>query len=221
MKLKLKKHLVNYLLTLEFVYIPYYAYLLFTFFSCAAYIMVQPVMCFIGLLFFWVSYVVLKYQILYIFSTKHETGGEWFPKVFFLISFSMIGFQLTTLAGTVVLSAASTESARAGGPSVLLFITAISTALYYFWIMTFIAPNSDYVDETILSDEESGSYLTNIPTEDDGNEYDNENYNPAMFKPLKKLWVHDYQIFGSKELYNSEYRSSSMPVSRRKFSLKF
>ena len=68
-----------------------YAVLIFVFFSCITYVLVQPLIIPLAAIFFWIAYTVCKYQLHYVYENKTETGGSWFPVIFLLLCISMIG----------------------------------------------------------------------------------------------------------------------------------
>lgn len=193
------------ILILVFDYMRTYAILIFTFFNCAAYILVQPVMSFIATLFFFLAFIVLKYQLHYIYSTKHETGGDWFPKVFFLICLSVIGFQLTTFAGIFVLCALKSKNSNGKVQSAICFGLACLTCIFYFFITHFVAPKAEAISSTeedledLLSTSSSRTTL--------GSDSEERIFNPAMVKPLLSVWVRDYQEQEMHDLYSPAFGS--------------
>eukprot|EP00834_Sanchytrium_tribonematis_P000477 NODE_9_length_64580_cov_1.431941.p4 type:complete len:861 gc:universal NODE_9_length_64580_cov_1.431941:53026-50444(-) len=55
---------------------------LFMFFLAIAYATIHPIILVFGLFFFGISYVVYKYQVIYVFSSDSDTAGSFWPLVF-------------------------------------------------------------------------------------------------------------------------------------------
>jgi hypothetical protein len=140
-------------------------------------------MCFIAAVFFWLSYFVLKYEIHYVFATKCETGGHWFPKVFFLLCLSMVGFSITTFGGIVVLSAARSNVLNGKSQSAIVFATAVSTMMFYAAMCYFISPLAEFDPSTFNEDNDL------VIAGEDSEGPDFRASNPEMNIPLTKLWV--------------------------------
>jgi Calcium-dependent channel, 7TM region, putative phosphate len=154
-------------------------------------------MTFFAMVFFWLAYIILKYQLHYVYATKFESGGQWFPKVFFLLCLSMVGFQITTFAAVVIIAAFQSSDGTGKKESAAIIVLAILTGLYYLYITNFVAPKASYVPRS--EDREIGLVQA---VEEAG---EDRVYNPAMVKPLTKIWVRPNQQDALDQIYRPEY----------------
>lgn len=194
-----EEHMLNE--SMPFDYMRTYAVLLFTFFNCAAYLLVAPLMCLFAFIFFWLAYIFLKYQLHYVFETKMESGGLWFPKVFLLLCLSMIGFQITTFAAVVIIAAypsANYGSTNGKNQSAAIITLAVITLVYYFGMWYFMAPKAEYA--SVFEDREMGHAFG-----ENGVAAEGRIYNPAMVKPLTKIWVRPNQTSQLDSFYQPAY----------------
>lgn len=152
----------------------------------------------------------------YIYSTKCETGGEWFPKVFFLICLSVVGFQITTFGGIVVLCAVKSNNGNGKAQSAIVFATAVATILFYIVSIYFFYPKSNFDNNNVFIDDElylddRASIASSVALSQSS---DPKVYNPAIAKPLTKIWVRDDQVAKFEELYELPEHSSFLEYSR-------
>jgi hypothetical protein len=175
-----------------------YGVLIFTFFNCMAYSIVAPFILLIATLFFWLAFVVMNYQLQYVYETKINSGGLWFPLVFQLLCISMAGFQLTTFGAIVILSAWKSGGVNGKSQSASVFALIVITALFYIFIRMRTAPKAAFVER---DHEESGS------TDANEESLEAQAFNPCMVKPLEKPMVRESQRVLLRTFYNPPYAS--------------
>jgi Calcium-dependent channel, 7TM region, putative phosphate len=98
-------------------------------------------------LFFWVFFVVSKYQLYYVFDTEIETGGSWFPRVFLLRCVSMMCYQLFTFGGIVVTSDLPSKGANVKLQSLAVIFLAPITFMFDMYVKLYLAPRALYQPE--------------------------------------------------------------------------
>ena len=88
----------------KFQYLIVYGYLITVFLITLCYAAVAPLIVPFGALIFCVGYVTFKYQLLYVYETKIESGGKWWPKIFNLIIACLLMMQFSTFGSMVIIS---------------------------------------------------------------------------------------------------------------------
>ncbi len=66
---------------------------LFMFFLAITYSVIHPIILIFGLLYYVISYIVYKYQVLYVFSSDSDTAGSYWPVVFNRIYIALLFSQ--------------------------------------------------------------------------------------------------------------------------------
>ncbi len=89
---------------------------------CLTYACLAPLILIAGVIFFSMSYVVYKHQILYVYETGFETGGSFFPAAFRRFIFALFTAQ-ATMIGMFLLK---------GGMMQVYAIGALMVATFYF-----------------------------------------------------------------------------------------
>jgi hypothetical protein len=134
-----------------------------------------------ALIAFTLAYFTLKYQLLYIYDTQHESGGLWFPKVFNLTVFSLGLFQFFTFGSLVV------NSYNNKGPALLVLILLGLTFAFWIYCGSVLKPLSDRV----TGDSELAVQLC-----------ESASYYPAFNKELFQIWLPEEQ---TQSFYTPEY----------------
>ena len=146
--------------------------LILIFLYCISYSVAAPLIVPFATILFGLSYIVFKYQQIYVYETTHESGGRWWPKIFNLLCFSIGFFQLMT-GGCIWISGEGLAKIQ----SSLVLVQCIITFLYWFFIRAKFKRDALSIESDLPS---------------------NSNFNleylicdPAMGDPLPKVWVNE------------------------------
>ena len=155
-----------------------YGFLLLTFLVGLAYSIVAPLIVpFTGLLFF-IGYICMKYQIFYVYDTKIETGGSWWPKVFNLVCICLAVFQTVTF-GAMFLGTTISANINDGKIQYLLVaILPFLTGAFWGFIRVMVAPKAQYTKLNVANGGGGEESLIDRA------------FNPALVKPLPRVWVY-------------------------------
>lgn len=178
-------------------YGPIYAALVIKFLLGVCYSVAAPLILPFTALFFFIAYLVYKYQLIYVYETPLETGGTWWPKVFNLICICLGIFQLMTL-GAILLITGDSENGNGKKQGSMVIAMLIFNAVYWWACRRWIAPKGQFVsksDVEIVDDDEMDKYRA------DDEALEDRVYNPALVKPLWRVWVWKQ----SRELLNKYY----------------
>ena len=69
---------------------------LFMFFLAITYATIHPIILIFGLMFYFISYLVYKYQVIYVFNNSHNSGSYW-PMIFNRIYIALLSSQAILL----------------------------------------------------------------------------------------------------------------------------
>jgi hypothetical protein len=181
----------------EFQYLEIYGFLLTVFMLSMAYALVAPLIIVFAAVSFCLAYVVFKYQLMYVFESKLESGGAWWPLVFDILCFSLGFFQVFTIGSLLLIAAGDVLPGR-GNPRIPAYLISplpFVTILYWIYLTFVIRPKSELVD-TIHS----------ISERPQRQEILNDRiFNPAAVKELPKMWVNPDQEKAAAILYAPEY----------------
>jgi hypothetical protein len=162
-----------------------------------SYSVIAPLISVFALILFFLAYMVMKYQLFYVYETRIESGGSWWPKVFNMICV-ILGFaQLATLTAIVMFS--SLRSGKIHGTIQAIFSAILPVITFLFWIY----------GRRVLGLE--GRYAIRIPNQG-VLEYrfmpdlvmEQNAHNPALTQPLKKLWIRNERL--GNQYYTPRYR---------------
>ncbi|KAI8892568.1 hypothetical protein BC833DRAFT_611308 [Globomyces pollinis-pini] len=189
--------------TPKFNYMPIYGFLMMAFLLGACYALVTPIIVPAVAISFFVAYMCMKYQLYYVYETKTETGGIWWPKVFNLTCATIGFFQVTTFGAMVVVGVQSSPTGKQGNiPNVLVFFLPFMTAAFWFYINSVVKPKGEFVDkdhnimnESLHVDERLNSVVLKDRV-----------FNPAVVKLLPKIWVTDRMKPFLTNIYVPEYK---------------
>jgi hypothetical protein len=162
-----------------------------------SYSVIAPLISPFALILFFLAYMVMKYQLFYVYETRVESGGTWWPKIFNMVCV-IIGFaQLATLTAIVMLS--TLRSGKIHGKIQAIFLAILPVMTFMFWLY----------GRRVLGLE--GRYAIRIPNQG-VLEYrfmpdlvlEQSAYNPALTQSLKKLWVRNERL--GMQYYTPRYR---------------
>ncbi|KAK5672208.1 hypothetical protein BDV3_000727 [Batrachochytrium dendrobatidis] len=181
------------------------------------YAVIAPIIVPFVTVLFLLAYVVMKYQLLYVYEVKQETGGTWWPKVFNIMCFIVGAFQLMTFGSIVVTSAVKSSTGNGKSQSMIVVVLVFITIAFYLFCSFYLAPRAAYVskrhsaaflplidhrDGSTTAVDDRGNSATTVADPESGAEHEarksavsdknalaNRLFNPAMVKPLVKVWV--------------------------------
>ncbi|KAJ3304034.1 hypothetical protein HDV03_003148 [Kappamyces sp. JEL0829] len=191
--------------TPKFDYLATYGFLLLVMLLAMAYSCIAPLIIPFAALIFFLAYLTFKYQLLYIYETKHESGGKWFDNIFHLVVVSMIIFQLTTFGALVVIGVQTVAVVGQDDgklPNILVIVLPFLTLLFWAYIIYFVKPKSDYVTDNV--NVEMARYELDYRFQSDVMK--DRLFNPAIVKLLPKVWVRKAQVPLADGLYRPDYR---------------
>jgi hypothetical protein len=144
----------------------------------------------VGMLIFGFAFIIMKYQTMYVYENRTESGGTWWPKVFNLISIG-VGFgQCITL--TIVFAASRDLPGTAAKPWIALTPLPFLTAALWAFVHVRVAPRAAFMNRedavsidaylgeagSASSGSESGTLISNTSS----NAFSENVFNPALFK---------------------------------------
>ncbi|KAJ3228140.1 hypothetical protein HK099_006020, partial [Clydaea vesicula] len=163
-----------------FYYAVMYGLMCYIFVYATCYSLVAPFIVPFSLVVFTLAYYVMKYQLFYVYETRVETGGSWWPKVSKLILIGMFIFQIiTTLVLAMKLWQVNFKNSR--GPVIMSLITPFFTFIFWFYVKKNLHLPHKYVEEDFNEVKSNDA--------DDSFDLEKEVYNPAVVKPLPKVWL--------------------------------
>ncbi|KAI9350697.1 hypothetical protein BDR26DRAFT_851353 [Obelidium mucronatum] len=142
-------------------FVQFYVTLVMAFTISLTFSIIAPFILPFSMLFFGITFVVMKYQLMYVYEVERETHGSFFPKLFNVLSVSVFFFQLITLLVVFAQNASTSYSPADSIPAfkqwMILAPLPIITALLWLWMRMFRIPQGLYcVDDLLeLSDPES------------------------------------------------------------------
>ncbi|KAJ3097323.1 hypothetical protein HDU96_000420 [Phlyctochytrium bullatum] len=167
---------------------------------------IAPIILVFAVVFFCLAYTVMKYQFMYVYEVRRETGGTWWPKVFNLLTIGLTFFQVITLATVFTANIGSNSRQRQW---VLLMPLPFLTAALWFGVVRFLAPKAMYVSKKDLPYDDSPTQALAL-SKDDGHEHsvlEDRALNPAFVKPLLKVWVWKRSQHLLAQLHKPRYES--------------
>ncbi|KAJ3016810.1 UNVERIFIED_CONTAM: hypothetical protein HDU68_012014 [Siphonaria sp. JEL0065] len=158
-------------------FVQFYVTLVMAFTISLTFAIIAPFILPFSMLFFGITFVVMKYQLMsvcftngvgaftkYVYEVERETYGSYFPKLFNVISVSVLFFQLITLfvvfAGNVTTTYSSSEHAPSVKQWMLLVPLPILTALLWLWMRIYRIPQGLYcVDDILQLNDPESSFI--------------------------------------------------------------
>ncbi|KAJ3074115.1 hypothetical protein HDU98_012053 [Podochytrium sp. JEL0797] len=161
---------------------------------------VAPIILPFGALFFGLVFVVMKYQLMYVYTVKGETHGSYFLKVFNLLLFSMGFFQLLTL--TVIFAANSSDTKTTSTLRQWMIVAPLPFLTAALWIGSrlWLLPRAVFCTSTL-------THTTLLPQDPNATHLADRVLNPALAKPLMKVWVPKKSADLLPGLYTPRYAS--------------
>lgn len=179
------------------------------------YSLITPLILPFAAVSFALAYLVLKYQLLFVFETGVESGGVWWPRVFNLICFIIGFFQSITFGALVVLGARKGDARQAETKIPNLLITPLPFITVAFWLYGtfYLRTKVSRVPENIAKSISAPADSTN------GNSrvaLKGKIFNPAVVKILPKVWVKKNQEEELPNVYKPEFENLIDFVSKTK-----
>ncbi|KAJ3407426.1 hypothetical protein HDV05_005417 [Chytridiales sp. JEL 0842] len=187
----------------EFNFAQIYGSIMLAFLTSLTFCIVSPLVTPFAALFFGIGFAVMKYQFMYVYEVRRETGGTWFPKVFDLITASILFFQLLTLAVIFVKTRTNGRQWVAIAP--LPFVTA---ALWIL-VLKFLAPRAYFAippQTSSAADEYHHHQPPSPPPKESFSDHlETQAAHPALVKPLLKVWVPKQAKHLLEKFYKPQY----------------
>ncbi|KAJ3064438.1 hypothetical protein HDU99_004459, partial [Rhizoclosmatium hyalinum] len=199
-------------------FIQFYSILITAFSISLTFSIVAPVILPFCMLFFGITFIVMKYQLNYVYDIEHETNGSYFPKLFNILTFSTIFFQLVTLliifAGNATAVYDDNETQPRFRQYMALIPLPFITVALWFYAHIYKIPEGKYCvsDLLTLTDEKDPESPDDTPKESEiyiPLKY--RLFNPDFVKPLPRaLLPVEYQS-RSKDVYAPRQRPPQDP----------
>ncbi|KAJ3031933.1 UNVERIFIED_CONTAM: hypothetical protein HDU68_010013 [Siphonaria sp. JEL0065] len=221
-------------------FVQFYVTLVMAFTISLTFAIIAPFILPFSMLFFGITFVVMKYQLMvsiflhgyslyvslmalalskYVYEVERETYGSYFPKLFNVISVSVLFFQLITLfvvfAGNVTATYSSSEHVPLVKQWMLLVPLPILTGLLWLWMRVYRIPQGLYcVDDIVqLNDPESSSFKTS------SNPSSTETHTPLQYRvfnhdfvtPLPRVLLAPKYAERAKKYYTPRVRAAQDP----------
>ncbi|KAH9265485.1 hypothetical protein BASA83_011080 [Batrachochytrium salamandrivorans] len=196
----------------EFDFMITYGFLTLVALIGLGYSVIAPIIVPFVTILFILAYVVMKYQLLYVYEVKNETGGTWWPKVFNILCLIIGAFQLMTFGSIVVTAAAKSIRGNGKSQSLLVVVLPFITIAFYLYCSFYLSPQAQYVSKLHTSafspyNPNGNSSLASstdgkLENESEEDALANRVFNPAIVKPLTKVWVNKL----AKDLLSTYYR---------------
>ncbi|KAI9095569.1 hypothetical protein DFS34DRAFT_626429 [Phlyctochytrium arcticum] len=169
-----------------------YAFLLTQFLLGICYSITAPLVVPVAALLFFLVHLVYKYQLMYVYETRMETGGSWWPKVFTMICICILAFHILTLGAIIVMTNRDEDgiASEGGGKgqTTMVFVALVLGVVFWWGCQRWLAPKGKFVTEADLEVDNFGPNKPSDGLEDD-EELENRVYNPSLVKPLMRVWV--------------------------------
>ncbi|KAJ3191654.1 hypothetical protein HK101_007518 [Irineochytrium annulatum] len=201
----------------EFNFTLIYGSLCIVFVIAMAFATIAPMILPFALLFFCLAYVVMKYQFMYVYEVRRETGGTWWPKVFNLVAIGVGFFQVMSLVVIFVALQNSNGGDKKAKVAAVVPLPFLTAALW-FYVYRFLSPKAAYVSKrdgfdggmeegkspagtpSAISPHLQSRKAEDVPLEDQA-------FNPALVRPLMKVWVWKRSEHLLPALYMPKYAS--------------
>jgi hypothetical protein len=157
--------------TREFQYMKTYGFAQFLFLVCISYSIVAPFVLLPTVIVFTFGYIIMKYQLFFVYHTHREGGGEWWNIAFSLLCISMAFFQ------TVTFLSLGTIAGIEAPPSI--YVTVLPFITFGFWYVCtrYFGPKGRFVKES-----RSMEGVKSVPC---------KLQDPCYSKELFAVWVDD------------------------------
>lgn len=175
----------------SFSYMATYGSLFIAFMVSLAYCLVAPLITPLAASLFGIAYLALKYQMFYVYTTKIENGGNWWPRIFDVTCVVIALFQLMTF-GAIVFTAANRSSTGNGKLASLLVAVLMAVTLVVWYTMRRYFNYRANDIQVPVSPRRRGELDCHI-------------YDPCMGKPLDKVWVSKENVVLLSKIYQPIY----------------
>ncbi|KAI9335094.1 hypothetical protein BDR26DRAFT_805084, partial [Obelidium mucronatum] len=195
-----------------------YGTLMIAFTIALTFSIVAPIILPFTALFFGLVFVVMKYQLMYVYAVKNESYGSYFIKIFNLLIFSAGFFQFLTL--TVIFAANKAKNSDPTGTTTLrqwMIIAPLPFITIALWVgcRIWLLPKATFCTSTLQSaanlrpaNSTATSYNENstaTETSTIASTLEDKVLNPALAKPLMKVWVAAKSAHLLANLYTPQY----------------
>jgi hypothetical protein len=119
----------------------------------------------------------MKYQLFYVYETRKEGGGEWWPIAFSLLSISMAFFQVVTFLSLATIAGVDTP------PAIYVTILPFITFVFWFSCMKYFLPKTKYLRDSRMIDE-----LKSVPCAMEDPAYSKELFTVRVDGQYVDLW---------------------------------
>ncbi|KAJ3347639.1 hypothetical protein HDU83_001905 [Entophlyctis luteolus] len=173
-------------------FVQFYGILISAFTISLTFSIISPLILPFAMVFFGITFVVMKYQLMYVYSVERESNGAFFPKIFNVLCFSVWFFQVITffviLAGNLSISGSS-ESNAIGSQWKAVLPLPILTIVLWLIARIYLIPRGIYcVDDYLnLSDREQVSLEEQQPSRK--LRLSERVFNPLFVKPLPRVMI--------------------------------
>ncbi|ORY50056.1 DUF221-domain-containing protein [Rhizoclosmatium globosum] len=196
-----------------------YGTLLIAFTIALTFSIVAPIILPFAALFFGLVFVVMKYQLMYVYAVKNESHGSYFLKIFNLLLFSTGFFQFLTL--TVIFAANIARNKSKNDDSTTfrqwMIVAPLPFLTIAIWVCArlWLLPKAMYCTSVLTvntlrprrgsSSEGSTHQLEVSDTSTIASDLEEKVLNPALVKPLMKVWVAQKSAHLLPKLYTPRY----------------
>ncbi|KAI8614751.1 hypothetical protein BC830DRAFT_1125945 [Chytriomyces sp. MP71] len=192
-----------------------YGTLMIAFTIAITFSVVSPIILPFTALFFGLAFVVMKYQLLYVYEIKQESHGSYFLKIFNIFAFSVGFFQTLTLAVVFAANRAAASGNNGDPLKQWMLIAPLPFLTIALWLACriWLFPRATYCTSTLNEQslnpglERALSSKREGPNVDDDSILEDRVFNPALAKPLMKIWVRKESAHLLPQLYQPRYRN--------------
>ncbi|TPX38346.1 hypothetical protein SmJEL517_g00176 [Synchytrium microbalum] len=188
-----------------FQYATQYGGLLITFLLALIYSIIAPLVLPFALIFYGIAYIVMKYQMYWVYGNRFESGGTWWPKIFRLCVISIFVFQFFTFA-VYLLTTAQADSGNNSARSCTIFLAILPflSIIYYIITERYYLPKSEYMT-LHHSEEQEAARSHKLERSSTKLTLADRAFHPAMAAPLPIVWVNRKQAPYLASFYSAMY----------------
>ncbi|KAJ3019596.1 hypothetical protein HKX48_001961 [Thoreauomyces humboldtii] len=189
-----------------------YASLLIKFLLGISYSVATPVILPFTSLFFFIAYLIYKYQLLYVYETPLETHGSWWPKVFNIVCICMGVFHIMTLGGILFVTGSDSK-----GQASAVFAMFLLNFIFWWGCRHYLVPQGNYVSHAASANwaKTRTDNLGPVQQQEEEEELEDRVYNPALISPLRRIWVWSRSQEVLPKYYEPEYADLNDYISKQ------
>ncbi|KAJ3078599.1 hypothetical protein HK102_004373 [Quaeritorhiza haematococci] len=201
-----------------------YSVVVVAFMQCATYSLIAPIILPFGLMFFAIAYVVMKYQLVYVYETRNETGGSWWPKMFNLLCFCVGMMQVSTGLGIWLNARLKADEGAEGRywrwQVAMVAVLPFVTGGFWFYVRRTLGVKGRYLTDFAEEETVGGAAQVTggrvsgktplmgtggLDDDDETLDLSDRVFDPSLAKPLWKVWVWKRSRPVWDQMYNPEY----------------